>query len=258
MITLGKNPDDRICNLCLNPVNLLSEDHVPPRCTGNNGEGIYSNCFTNLPILTIPTSIYSEGISYRTICHGCNNLLGSRYDKAISKLYGTVRHSSKKLNIELKIRPNAIMRGTMGHFIAAKTTHKMSVADEIFRQCTNQPEYEIPDTIHFYVIFNPLKEIRIIRDIMMMAGTNTDNASILNIIKIDPIAMIISDKPFFGSFFMDWNCYTKIHWQKEIKIILNLTDILPQGMPENDSRFVRLLGKYAYESICATIEKRTA
>jgi hypothetical protein len=258
LITLAKSPDDGICNLCLNHFDSVSDDHVPPRCTGNNGKGIYSNCFINLPILTIPTSGYSEGISYHTICYDCNNLMGKRYDKAISKLYGTVRHSAKKENFELRIRPNAIMRGIMGHFIAAKTTHKMSTADEIFRKCANQPECEIPVAFHFYVIFNPFKEIRIIRDIMMMAGTNTNNASILNIIKIDPIAIIISDKPFLGSFFMDWNCYRTTDWQKEVKIVFNVNDILPMGMPENDLRFVRLLGKYAYESICATIEKRSA
>jgi hypothetical protein len=257
LILLRKNPDDGICNLCLNKFDSLSEDHIPPRCTGNNGEGIYSNCFANLPILTIPTNEYSKGISYRTICHDCNNLLGKRYDKSISKFYGTVRHSSKKENIEMIVRPNAIMRGIMGHFIAAKTTHKLSTADEIFRKYAIQPECEIPDEIHFYVIFSPFKEIRIIRDIMMMAGTNTKNASILNIIKIDPIAIVISDKPFLGSIFMDWNCYRNIYWQKEVKIILNPNDFLPHGMPENDSRFVRLLGQYAYESICATIKKRT-
>lgn len=146
----------------------------------------------------------------------------------------------------------------MGHFVAAKTTHQLSAMDEIFRNCAINPNVEIPNNIHFYVIFNPYKEIRIIRDFIIMAGANIKSATVCNIIKIDPIAIIITNSPFFGSGFLNWNCYCDLYWKKEIRIIFKMTDILPLGMPENDFRLVRMFGKYAYESISATIEKRTA
>jgi hypothetical protein len=80
MIVLKKSPEDGICNLCLNKFDSLSEDHVPPRCTGNNGSGKYRSCFPQLQLI-IAEETYSDGITYKTICHECNCKLGKYYDK---------------------------------------------------------------------------------------------------------------------------------------------------------------------------------
>jgi hypothetical protein len=256
MLLLRKDPDDGICNLCLQQYETLSEEHVPPQCTGNTRSGTFTNCFPELQ-RTITVEQYTEGISYATVCRDCNRELGERYDGAISRLYGTVRHNQRESDIvKVRVRPNAIMRGIMGHFVSAKTTHSMSVSDDVFRRCARNPEEQIPENYHFYVIYYPYRMVRIVRDIVMIPNILQDIRVVVNVVKIDPIAFIITDQPFLGSRFIDWNEYVGIEYNREANVSIPKTETLPYDMPESDPRFSRLLGKYAYQSVFASIEKR--
>jgi len=87
-ILLQKDPADGICNICLKEFSALSEEHVPPKCTGNRGRYrfiSYLNFMTDSS--TKPLGFSQNGIKYRTVCTECNNITLKHCDDAISELF---------------------------------------------------------------------------------------------------------------------------------------------------------------------------
>lgn len=92
-----------VCSICLEE-KILSDDHVPPKCCGNNKDSYYRR-FT--PEYLEETSklapIHSQnGVKLRTICNKCNNDLGAIYDVELEKFY---KSSLSQLSKEVVFYP---------------------------------------------------------------------------------------------------------------------------------------------------------
>ncbi|MCJ7648864.1 MAG: hypothetical protein MUP85_09650 [Candidatus Lokiarchaeota archaeon] len=202
-ILLEKHPKDNICNICLDVFNQLTGDHVPPKCMGNKGRIHYVDFLNYLlakPVLY--KGFCQNGIKYETICESCNKIKLKAFDDEIKKLFITLKkvHNSKII-LKLEIKPNKIIRGILGHFLSAKTTHQRSDLEELFAKAVNDVNSEIDNSIGFYVLPYFNKEIRVIRDLLINGG-----AALVNVLKISPLAFIVTNKRIFPQY-PNWHNY---------------------------------------------------
>ncbi len=244
-ILLQKQPIDTKCNICLND-GELTDDHVPPKCTGNRGRYHYVSFF-NYTFDPNPTDygICQNGIKYKTVCAKCNNEKLQFYDNAIAELYNNFNNVevSNKLIVRLKIRPNGIMRGIMGHLLAAKSTHNRSKIDDLFFEAVNEPNKRISKQLNFYVLPYLYRQIRIIRDQMILVN---NKFILLSILKIKPFAFVIThSEPFFNA--MSWNKFFDYSPNEESEIEFFNKTACPLDFPENIRP--QLFGQSGAESI---------
>ena len=244
---IQKENNDNICNICNCHFDKLSQDHVPPKCMGNIGDGFYWNY---LQKSGNEIKDYSNGIKFQTICQGCNRKL-KVFDDSISVLYKTMKY--KKVignqNLKIKIKPNSIIRGIFGHFLAAKSFHERSAFDDTFYNSVINKEEKISSSLQFYVVYYESNEIRIFRDFIVMHPNSGYKPIALNIMKIKPFAFIISDSTFLNDTVMNWSKYFSEAYNKKIDVDIDTHLGCPNIWPENDRDFARLFGKAAFESI---------
>lgn len=200
-IRLQKYPSDNICNICLTEHELTS-DHVPPKCTGNEGLFHYINLLNYMLGNEIKyKGLSKDGIKYQTICQKCNNEKLKQYDDEINKLYDTFKSVkiSNKLSLKLTLKPNKIIRGILGHFLSAKTSHIRTSSEDIFADAINNPLKAVDKSLGFYVIPYFYDQVRVIRDLFI--GYNN---VLINCIKTYPLAFIVTQPKCFLTL-PDWS-----------------------------------------------------
>ena len=205
-IRLQKYPIDNICNICLTKQELTN-DHVPPKCTGNSGLYHYVNLLNFMISKQIMyKGVSQDGIKYKTICQKCNNEKLKEYDIEIDKLFYTIKtaKASDKLTLKLTLKPNKIIRGILGHFLSAKTSHIHTSSEDIFSEAINHPSKPINNNLGFYVVPYFHNQIRVIRDLIIDYGK-----VLVNCIKIYPLAFIITQPKYFPKL-TDWNYFFDI------------------------------------------------
>lgn len=243
-ILLQKTPVDNICNICLNPRNL-TEDHVPPQCMGNNLLTHYINYFNYLLTKDIQyKGISQNGIKYKTICDSCNNDKLKLYDDELNNLYSSFRNASisNKISIRLRIKPNKIIRGILGHFLSAKTSHERTASEEIFADAIDNPNSPISAQLGFYIAPYLSDQIRIIRD-MLINGAQVS----INAIKIKPLAFIVTF-PKVSLNFADWSRYFNCNLEDEYEVEFFGTQECELEYPERYFHPI-IFGKNGAESI---------
>jgi hypothetical protein len=230
-ILLKKMPSDNICNICLSP-NKLTEDHVPPQCMGNNVLTHYVNYLHYFFQNDIQyKGISQNGIKYETICEDCNRNKLNYFDNELNNLYSFFRNAtiSNNLAIRIRVKPNKIIRGILGHFLSAKTSHHRTASENIFAEAldTTKP---INSDIGFYVAPYLSVQIRIIRDILI-----NDARISINALKIKPLAFIVT-YPKYKLNFSDWSQYFRCNVEDEYEIELFGTKVCDLEYPENSFR----------------------
>lgn len=229
-IALEKQLQDSICNICLKN-RKLTFDHVPPKCTGNKGTFEYISYYNDSLFRDrIFIGRSKDGIKYRTICSKCNNEKLKICDDAIFELYCGLRKQADSKAIygaPLKIRPNLIIRGILGHFLAAKTFHAREAFEDLFAAAIDDLTQPISPILGFYVVPFMFDEIRVLRDIILPIS---QPPIILNSLKVYPLAFIVSSDRSFQ------NCFEKIDvpdWHGFFDIPINEYNNVPvfQTMP---------------------------
>lgn len=116
-----------VCSICLKE-EILSGDHIPPKCCGNNKDSYYRR-FTPeyLEESSKQISIHSQnGIKLRTICNKCNNDLGAIYDVELEKFYKSSLSQLSKEFAFYPFDPLKVVKAIIGHFLAAAKPQNIS------------------------------------------------------------------------------------------------------------------------------------
>ncbi len=133
-----------VCSICLEE-KILSDDHVPPKCCGNNKDSYYRR-FT--PEYLEETSklapIHSQnGVKLRTICNKCNNDLGAIYDVELEKFY---KSSLAQLSKEKAFYPFdllKVVKAVIGHFLASAKPQNIPQDNDMRNFCNSDDEKTI-------------------------------------------------------------------------------------------------------------------
>ena len=147
--------EDR-CNICFEH-RRLTWDHVPPR--GSNPVG--TNRVEMMPSVDLSGGLRAResqnGLKYRTLCRECNSLLGTRYDHVIVDFTRSVRTYSEATSLYLPspvvhhpVRVQRLMKGILGHLLAAKTNLDEATFDRTTRKYVLEEEEPLPESLHIF------------------------------------------------------------------------------------------------------------
>ncbi|HEY9794930.1 MAG TPA: hypothetical protein V6D30_04755 [Leptolyngbyaceae cyanobacterium] len=198
LITEKFQKKDKICNICQQEKEL-SIDHVPPQaCPPAKSRVISKLLYQMIGDTSFRPRHSQNGVTFKTICSDCNNLLGSRYDWALGEFSRRIEsfvesNISLPDSFEVECQPNAVMRSVLGHLLAAKTETDEVVVDGLIRPCVIEPSMPIHDDIHIFYWVYPYEETVILRDFCMPAvrGRFRDYG-FFNLIKFYPLAFLIT------------------------------------------------------------------
>lgn len=242
------------CNLCRNE-GRLSWDHVPPKggidltaveirnvletLTNKPGEGRYR--------------ISQNGIKYRTICKACNEWLGQEYDPVLNQFARDVAKFLRS-NLELpniaKIRttPHRLIRGLLGHLLAAKAEYDEVVLDETVRDFIFNPDAKVPENISIFYWIYPFPIQVVLRDVAMPAVRGDYSEFIFcHLLKYFPVAYLVGNKPQYERLF-SLNRYRHAAPDDEFEIEVSLQEIKNQTWPEAPEEGNFLFGGASMES----------
>ncbi|WKZ34028.1 MAG: hypothetical protein QY316_06420 [Thermodesulfobacteriota bacterium] len=254
-----------ICNICKKK-SQLSWDHIPPKggveLLPMEIEGIYKILMNKQNEGERQFVITQNGVKYRTICKECNSLLGTRYDPVLNEFSISL---SKLLKsnlylpcpiIKIKTRPNAIIRGILGHLLAAKIEFFESPFDEKIRLFLADEKSLLPDDISIFYWLYPYNQTVIFRDFSMPAIRGIYNEwGFFNVIKYFPLAYIITNLKSYDSL-PELSYYREFDLTMEIEMKIDLRNIRKRDWPEHvGPNDVILLGKDGLDSIRAKPRK---
>jgi len=160
------------CLIC-GRLDKLSVNHVPPRCATllRDIEQFHAAEWFDIDVNETLKGVRSKtGSSFKTICRGCNSLLG-QFDSELGALCETARNriysyfnsfSSIGTALFLKCDVTAVMRSVVGHMISATST------DECLRSPNDGPYWKplrdfvlnggVCETHDFYCWFYPYRQ----------------------------------------------------------------------------------------------------
>ncbi len=189
---------DKICNICQQEKEL-SVDHVPPQsCPPVKSRVTSKLLYQMIGDTSFRPRQDQNGVTFKTICSECNNLLGSKYDWALGELARRIEsfvESNLSLpdSFEVECLPNAVMRSVLGHLLAAKTETDEVVVDELIRPSIIDPSIPIHNDLHVFYWVYPYEETVILRDFCMPAVRGRfQNFGFFNLIKFYPLAFLVT------------------------------------------------------------------
>jgi len=247
------------CNIC-GISGPLTWDHVPPKGGIELAPVHMKSIFQNLTgtFEGFKTLESQNGVKYRTICKPCNEKMGQKYDPVINSFALSVGRYLKTLLtlptvINHTTKPAALIRGLLGHLIAAKVQHDEVIFDKQVAPLVFNESKSIPDNIHiFYWIF-PYDFSCTLRDMAITQLTDPKKAiHFCHVIKYFPIGYLISDQPSYEGL-DELTKYKNLKTQEETAIPIRLKPIRPSNWPEmvDDTRII-FGGQALSNSIFAT------
>jgi hypothetical protein len=128
------------CTIC-QEFRDLTYDHIPPRIVGNTDpvmlifalSAISGRPQENRPLIS------QNGYKVRSICRECNSTIGREYDPVIGKLCVDIkRYLGSPLTLPAEIAletvPARLIRGLLGHLLAAKLRPDECLVDQQIRE----------------------------------------------------------------------------------------------------------------------------
>ena len=199
----NKNKREKVsvCNLCRN-TRALSWDHVPPKGGIDISRTEMARLLDLMGSSEAPAIEESQnGVKYRTICKQCNELMGVEYDphlNALAREVGTYIKSAIKLPEQINIETDIqrVMKGILGHMVAAKVNVENSNFDRLARTYVLDKEAKLPDDIYIHYWMYPYDISATIRDVAIATPKADGNLdlNIVQIMKYFPIAYIAGEQ----------------------------------------------------------------
>jgi len=236
------------CNIC-SKVKPLSWDHVPPKggieLTAMEMENLLYVFTRKKEVRKIRES--QNGIKFRTICKECNEFLGVNYDTVVNEFAISVgRYLKTQIKLpemlHHKTKPVRLMRGILGHLLAAKAEFDNVLFDQQVRRFIFDVNEEIPKKIHIFYWVYPYDCTIILRDFgMPSVRGNFKDIGFYQTLKSFPVAYLVSDKPRYENL-LELTKYRSYGIDDEIEIPIQLNRVEHHYWPEIIDRGNLLFG----------------
>jgi len=250
------------CNLCRQET-VLSWDHVPPQ------GGVDLSAVEMRTVLETLTNqpgegkfkISQNGIKYRTICKPCNEFMGQEFDPTLNEFARAVTafvRSSLELPPVARIptRPHRLIRGLLGHLVAAKAEYDDVVLDELVRDTIFDSNKVIPEQINIFYWLYPYAEQVVLRDVAMPAVRgNFSDIMFCHLLKYFPVAYLVSTANRYEGL-RSLNMYRAIAPDEEVEVEIGVRDIQDQHWPERPDKGSFLVGGQSIDSSVFSTPKK--
>lgn len=227
------------CNICSRDT-ALSWDHVPPKGGIELSPVEQETVFQRLVLKPDEHHKYFEsqnGVKFRTICTRCNNLLGHSYDPILNDFalsIGRMLRTALTIPdvVQVKTRPNRLVRSIFGHLLASKGHIEDTVPDRLMRQVVLDPALDIPQELQVQYWIHPFSNIVIIRDVVMPAVRGVFNESAMfSVLKYFPVGYIVTTLRSYERLHnLTMLCSREI--DQEVDVPIFLRDVRQSDWPE--------------------------
>jgi len=207
-------------------------------------------------------TISQNGIKFRTICQKCNNkLLGKKYDPIINEFTISVGKYLQSTLILPKIifhktKPIALIKGILGHLLAARIPTYDGSFDVIARETILDEKKKIPNDIHVFYWIYPYAQVGIMRDFLMPSKRGDfSNFGFFQVLKYFPIGYLITDLPQYEKL-DELTKFRQLSIHDEVEIPIRLNRIEDPFWPEIVDRGNFLFIGQSLESAMTAIPRR--
>lgn len=251
-----------LCNICRKE-KALSWDHVPPK---GGVELTPVEMETILQVLTgdkekRKLKESQNGVKFRTICQDCNSILGKRYDPIINDFAISVgRYLKSTLTfppvVHHRTKPARLIRGILGHLLAAKIDVDDVVFDREVREFLFNEDMPIPENIHIFYWLYPYDHTVITRDFVMPSVRgNYNNIAFFHTLKSFPIAYLISDVSGYSDLF-ELTIYRNVGIDEEVEIPIDLRRIEHPCWPDMADKGNFIIGGQSFVSSISALPRK--
>lgn len=251
-----------LCNIC-SQMKDLTWDHVPPKggieISTMKMESLF-DVFTGTDEAKNCES--QNGLKFRTICKECNEFLGQKYDPVVNEFALSVgRYLKSRFKfpeiIHHKTKPLRLIKGILGHLIAAKVEYDDVVLDTQVRAFILDENSLVPDNIHIFYWVYPYDRTVILRDFAMPSVRGKfEKFGVFHTLKYFPIAYLVSDNKKYEGL-SELTKYKNVHVDDEIEVQIDLKRVEHHYWPEIvDSGNILLGGESARNALTAVPKKR--
>jgi hypothetical protein len=183
----------------------LTYDHIPPASAGNvNPVTLISamSAISGRPREDSPL-ISQNGYKIRSICSSCNSSLGREYDPTIGELCAAITsYLESRLSLPdqatFDTKPARLLRGILGHLLAAKLSPDTCVVDQQIREFLSDETRPLASDLHLYYWLYPYSQIFVLRDFGTVFETGSGRkAGFSSVMKFPPLAMLLTDVDYF-------------------------------------------------------------
>ena len=199
-----------------------------------------------------------NGLKFRTICGSCNSLLGVEYDPTVTEFVTAVsRCLTARIelppSIEVGIKVQRLMKGVVGHLLAAEVDHRSSfflpwASDYVLNPATPLPE---PINIFFWLHDGPgyLAVTDLIKYSLRRGSTH-----ILHALKFPPLGFLITPSRMYDGL-PSLSRYRTAHPDEKVPVRVAPAARRPADWPEAPSDVdgtISFFGAGAASAIYAT------
>ena len=248
-LRLYKDANDQICNLCLLPA-ALTDDHVPTKGWGNDSL-IEVRRFLGEQFKAKQAILKCQGgVFFKTLCRQCNGeVLGGIPDAGLAELVAVCRKQfgREKRTFEAVLRPNAILRSILGHMISLRnyTERDMTLDVMIRNYLIHGKPLDARIKVYVWPFIIPDRLV-IARDFVFADLKSREVSGILNVIKFDPLAVVVQ---LDGSDFSapSFHEFATAGANEEFRLALQFSTVFDPDFPEQaqtvDPKYVVVAGK---------------
>lgn len=229
--------DDCTCNLCQKIVTKLSDDHIPPKGWMKPDKTIVECYPEGSSDDTFRSTKKANGLTFKTICASCNNMLGSQYDKAlkafaksIASVYESPDNTFKSFPIETQ--PSLVVKAVLGHMLAAKTGFCDTSIDKEIRRYVMNPGTKLSSKIKLYYWFYP-SDTAIISLDKAPCDLQTGSHAFFSVMKYYPVAfMMMYESEMVDKSICELTRYIMKNENERVRVPFKLNE-MPINFPES-------------------------
>lgn len=193
-----------LCTICKR-FRDLTYDHIPPTTAGNVNPVMLVSAMSAIsgrPQEDRPL-ISQSGYKVRSICRDCNSTMGQQYDPIIGKLCTDINAYlvsplTLPAEVDFQTTPATLIRGLLGHLLAAKLRPDECVVDQRIREFLADHTNSLDPDLHLYCWLYPYPQITVLRDFAtkLFTGRSRETA-FCSVMKFPPISVLLTDAKYF-------------------------------------------------------------
>ncbi|MBI4024172.1 MAG: hypothetical protein HY360_04270 [Verrucomicrobia bacterium] len=250
------------CTIC-NRICQLTYDHIPPSVAGNADSMMLISALSAIsgtPQEDRPL-ISQNGYKIRSICRDCNSTIGREYDQVMGQLCADInKYLASPLTLPAEAAfdttPSRLLRGLLGHILAAKLSPDKCVVDKQIREYLANHTSTLHPDLHVYYWLYPYPSIVVFRDFVMALHTgNGREFPVCSVMKFPPLGMLLTNaKQFYD--LPDLSTRSYFHIDAPARIPLRFDNLKSQDWPEGarHSTFI-ITGQSGAQSLHGTPRK---
>jgi hypothetical protein len=196
---------DNTCNICEQKA-TLTDDHVPPRCCGNDKAIIARRIYAEQLIARQVDAKSLNGLKWRTLCRSCNGDRLGRWDTALGDLASKViafisGGPNDPAYAQIEFCGGAVLRSLLGHALAAKQEMDAVPIDRKLRDYI-MGRAPLDPKVGVYWWLYPFLPTVVARDFtwVEVEGEGGGSPGLATVIKFLPLGFMIIDESASANF----------------------------------------------------------